>query len=345
MRILILGSGAVGTLLGGLLSYSGSEVFFSGNRENLKVLEKVGLRIQLPGRWLKLSGLKPGAMDREAEALNDQGAGSVPGSPADALSNGADFLFITLKRRHLKTLKPACLAEQPLSAGGKIIFFNCDPADKDKLTPAGAESYLALTLLNAVMLQPGDVELASSRSVLIYEKNRELKRLLSSLKVLGIELYEADHIEPYANSFFLWQLLFLPAAMCQTTYENFLSYPEGREIAARILEEGLNTYLKLKRSLKRLPYMDPQDLLSRIEKGGKGFTAARFRPDRAYNSLLQSILKEKMLENRELNGRLIKMAGQAGVDPLWNWRLNQKLSRVLRVGFYKDPVELYQAIK
>ena len=319
MSVKILGAGAVGTLIGGLLAHKGHRVTFSGSEEGAHTGRERVLRIQLPDRYLRLN-----LESRESEQIV--------------------FLFVALKRHPLKTLSRDSLADQALSPDGKIVFLNCDMKDVKRLSPEKYQSLLCLSLLTAVMLQPGDIELTSSRSFLIFEKDRALREALSAFKTFGIEPFEVDDVEPYANSFFIWQLLFLPAAMCHTTYDNFLSYAEGREIASRVLEEGIETFLRSGKRLKKLPAMDPRELLKKIEKGGKQFAGARFWPDRAYNSLLQSIILDKITESRELNGRLVKMAAEAGVDPVWNWRLTQRLGRVLRVGFYRNPLELYKAL-
>jgi len=320
-RIKVLGAGAVGCLVGGLLACGGQEVVFSGSEEVEKALGKQGLRIRLPDRPLKLA--KPSSRELE----------------------GYDFLLVTLKRQQLKALKPAHIARVPLRPGGRIVFFNCDPEDARLLAPEGVDFHLCLSLLTAVMLQPGDVELPAAKAYLVLEKNPQLRELFSCLKSFAVELLEVDAISPYANSFFLWQSLFLPVALCHSTYDHFLSYAEGREMARYVLTEALETLVRSGRSLKKLPWQDPQELLKRVEKHEREFEEARYRPDRAYNSLLQSILRGKVTEARELNGRVVKMAAEAGVDALWNWKLTQKLNRVLQVGFFKDPARLYQAAK
>jgi len=60
--------------------------------------------------------------------------------------------------------------------------------------------------------------------------------------------------------------------------------------------------------------------------------------------LLQSLLLDKESEAKELNGALISMAKEAGVDSSWNWRLLQKLPRVKRFGFYPTPSDLLKGI-
>ena len=71
---------------------------------------------------------------------------------------------------------------------------------------------------------------------------------------------EVEELLPYSNSLFLWKLLSLPVAMCHSTLTHFLSYREGREIAARVLDEGMGVFARKGLGLKKLPTMDPQDL-------------------------------------------------------------------------------------
>ncbi len=130
--------------------------------------------------------------------------------------------------------------------------------------------------------------------------------------------------------------------MCHSTRGVFLSYAEGREIARRVLGEGLETFRRRKRPIKRLPIMDVGGLLKTIESGEK-LNRGRQMPGRRYNPLLQSLLRDESFEL--LNRHLVNLAAEAGVEARWNWRLIQKLSRVQRLGFYKSPRELYSAIK
>jgi ketopantoate reductase len=116
-------------------------------------------------------------------------------------------------------------------------------------------------------------------------------------------------------------------------------------VAAGVLQEGLATLHRLGRKLRKLPFMDPQELLAVMQKRPGELAGRAARPDRAYNSLLQSILRGRKTEVRELNEKLVRMATDAGVDPRWNWRLVRKLSRVTQVGFYGSPAELCRALE
>ncbi|MBN1697893.1 MAG: hypothetical protein JW881_10305 [Spirochaetales bacterium] len=321
MEIKIIGAGAVGSLIGGLLSIKGSDIFFLKNPENKSTPSSHNLRIVLPDRWLVVEGI---CKDGERKA---------------------DMLFVTLKRHQVREITKEYLLPYMEDEKSEIIFFNCDIFDLSNFKPGNTPISFCLSLLCSVKLQSGDVELCSSSSCLIVEKKKHLKKLFAPLKDFGIKVLCVDEFEPYANSFFLTQLLFLPVAMCNTTLSHFLSYREGRELAVRVLHEGIKTFEKTRLPLGRLPLLDPQDLMIQLQKKPGKYDSARYEADRSYNSLLQSILLGKQTEVRELNGRLITMAKDAGVDPAWNWALMQKLSRVQRIGFYMNPAELLKGIK
>ncbi len=200
LRIQVIGAGAIGSLLGGLLAAKNHQVSFISNEQVLKTPEQKGLRIILPDNFIntKLVFRRPG--------------------------EEADLLIVALKRFHLKNLTKEYFADFKLVPGGKMLFINCDPSSMRSLIPDGVKGVMALTLLNAVQFEAGEVELCSKRSLLLIVKNKELKKIMNELRGYGLEIEESDDIESSANSFFILQLLNLPVAMCNTTLNHFLSY-------------------------------------------------------------------------------------------------------------------------
>ncbi|MBN2535204.1 MAG: hypothetical protein JXB88_20150 [Spirochaetales bacterium] len=321
MNIKIIGSGAIGSLFAGLLNTRQVDVCFANNPVWEKKRTAATLRLVLPGRWLKVEGI----------CYDD--------------TRKADMLFVCVKRHHLPVLKKEQLSESLSENSGNILFFNYSKTGINHLSPGNDfHPLFCVTLLSAVSLQPGDVELTSENSHIICEKNKVLKKILSLLKDFHIKLHMVDDISPYMNSYFIFQLLYLPVAMCNTTLLHFFSYREGRELAMRILHEGIKTFEKSGKPLQKLPSCDPLELLHQLEKKAEQFTSYRYKPDRTYNPLLQSLLLEKESEAKELNGELVTLAKDAGVDSSWNWRLLQKLPRVKRFGYYPTPSDLLKGI-
>jgi ketopantoate reductase len=199
-------------------------------------------------------------------------------------------------------------------------------------------------MMNAVSLQAGDVELSTEKPVLVHQRSQQLARILSALSSFGFQVLPVDDVRPYANSFFVFQLLYLPVALCNTTLREFLAFPQGRELALGILHEGFAAMEMAGMPMGSLPIMDPHELSARLEKKPALFEMDRGAPQREYNSVLQAYLKGKPTEAAQLNRKAVDLASSTGVHLTWNWRIFQKAGRVASMGFYTDPAELLRAL-
>ena len=104
---------------------------------------------------------------------------------------------------------------------------------------------------------------------------------------------------------------------------------------------------KLKQSEQELSQLKQkqQDLLQKLRRKPREFDKARNFPDRAYGRALRHLLDGDAKAAREPHDRIVRMSSQTGIDPRWNWTITQKMNRAIRVGFYRDPVELYNALR
>lgn len=327
MKVRIIGDAPVATVLTGLLAEEKHEVVWNpgpaGSRRLKLLKRRKEIRLVLPQGWIRTEAFSvSSSMKVRAEELG----------------------VVAMPERSLGELKPAGAGERVGSKGCTLLFLDCDPGVPEILAAPGSTVFQGLSLLDTFELDPGSVEVATLRPWLVIEKNPLLRELKLCLKSRNISVQEVDELLPYKNSLFLWKLLSLPVAMCHSTLKHFLSYREGREIAARVLDEGMGVFARKAVELKKLPIMDPRDLLQKLEKKPEEFDRVRDLPDRSFPSALQYVLLGEGSVARGFNDRLIRISSQTGVDPKWNWSLTRKLSRVLRVGFYRDPVDLYNAI-
>lgn len=324
MDVTLLGPGAVGTLLGGLLRLAGHDVTLVGRRD--RALPDRPIRIIHPSQWLLAEGVRRAGITAEA-------------------ARSADAWIVTLGRHHLHLLKRPDFTELVGKGKGPVFFFNCDAAEPERLAIQAQRRRLGVTLTSAVKLQEGDVELTTARSALIVEKHPDSRKLFGALSAYGFQLLEVEDAAPFIHSLFLFQLLFLPVALCNLTLEAFLAPPEGRELARNILQEGFLTLEKAGQPLAALPIMDPRELLTRLEKKPASFAGGDETPGRAYNSVLQAYLCNRQIESAHLNRRLVELASSVGLHLVWNWRVLQKAGRVAGVGFYRTPGELLRSLE
>jgi ketopantoate reductase len=322
MDITVIGPGSVGTLIGGLLSLKGHRVTLRG-RQGYPHGDRA-VRIQLPDRWLV------------AESVHFE-------APEDPVRD-SDAILVTLGRQHLHAFRRPDFQKLIGLVDTPVAFFNCDPSEADRLAVPVDRVFLCVTAMNAVKLQEGNVELTSEQPAVIHQKSSILGKILASLGGFGFKVIPVEDARPYGNSLFVFQLLFLPVAMCNTTLATFLSYPQGRELAVNILAEGFTTLEKADMPLAPLPAMDPRELAVRLEKKPGSFEADLELPDRGYNSILQSYLKGRPIEAALLNKRVVEIASSKGLHLTWNWRLLQKAGRVASMGFYREPAELLRSL-
>jgi ketopantoate reductase len=323
LKARILGTGALGILIGALLAAAKHRVIFAAPATEGQRLRRRELRAILPGGWLRTG---------EFRVQSEE-------------SRGRDeLLIVALPRARLSEMAARSRQREAplLVAGGPSLFFNCDPEDRDVLAPPAA---LGLCLATLLQLEPVEVEVPARKGWFVLPRTGVPRELVGVLQEAGLSVLESQEVEPCARSLFLLELLELPAALCHGTLGQMLSYPQGREICAGVLEEGLQSFARLGRAVGRLPELDPQELLQRLRSRGAELDGARLSPDRAYGALLQSILRGERPRRAMPNERLIRLASEAGVSPWWNWRLARKLGRIGSAGFYRDPVELYEAVR
>lgn len=317
-----MGPGAVGTLIGGLLGISGHQVTLLGRKTPEDT--DMPVRIVLPRQWLLAEGLR-----REG-----------PGKPGGA--SGA--YLVTMGRHHLHAARRPDFVRLIGAGDAPVAFFNSDPAEPTRLAVPAERVRLCLSIMNAVKLQAADVECTTDKPVIIFERSPVLAQLFRGLSGYGFQVLPVDDARPFLNSFLVTQLLYLPVAMCNTTLSAFLAFPQGRELALSILTEGFAAMERSDMPLAALPLMDPRELAARLEKKPGSFETSTLLPDRGYNSVLQSMLRNRPTEAAHLNKRIVEIASSAGLHLTWNWRILQRASRVASIGYYRDPSELLRSL-
>ena len=318
------GNGAQASLLGGMFILKGAHLSFTPSFQDGDIYAGMNsIRLILPDRWLTVEGVR----------FEDRRPG--------------DLVIVCLDQHETARLSGDDLLPLLASPSGAVIFADgTTPAARkaaDSL-PEGTPVSFILSLFQAVSLQPGEAELSSRNSWILVERKSPYRRMFSNLRDLGIKTQAVEDISACTNSGIIYRLLELPAAMCNVPLSHFLSCREGRELAIRVLKEGFKTFGKSGHMLGKLPVMDPRELLASLEKKPDKFSEARYLPDRSYGGILQSLLRRRETDAGELNGRIVVMGKDAGVDTSWNWRLLQKLPRVQRNGFYPNPSELLKGI-
>lgn len=328
MKVRIIGDSPTAAVLAGVLAAENQEVSWKPDvqgESRLKELKRRReIRLSLPWGWVKSGNFRL----------------SASGSLKTGELGVAALCAITLEG-----LGPTGVDRRIGGKGATVLALGVEPGQCERLLAAGTAVVHGLGVLESTEWDPGSVELSVEDPWLIVEAGAQLRELIRCLRSQNIGVQEVEDLAPYRNALHIRELLDLPVALCHGTLEFFLSYPEGREIAVGVLEEGLRLFSQRSMPLARLPVMDPVRLLQRLQKKPKEFDGARSLPGRAIGMAAHHLLRGERKAARMANDRIVRMSAQTGIEPKWNWAVTQRLNRVLRVGFYSDPAELYSALK
>lgn len=148
MRIVIMGSGAVGGYFGGLLALGGHDVTFIARGEHLRAMQQQGLTLETPAATLKVTNAHFAA---EATAVD-----------------ACDVVLFAVKAYDIEA---ACAPLKPLVDGGACIVSVLNGVDhQDRIGAVlGADKVLGgLAMVSGVITAPGVMRYTSPMSSLRY---------------------------------------------------------------------------------------------------------------------------------------------------------------------------------
>ncbi|MHA2378310.1 MAG: ketopantoate reductase family protein [Candidatus Thorarchaeota archaeon] len=179
MRIVIMGSGAIGSLYGGMLSHAGEEVLLLvGRRPNVDAINKRGLRI----KGVLGDHLLPLKATQNAEEIDE-----------------ADLVLITTKA--YDSVEAAKRIQHLVDNGAYVLILqNGIGTEKTVAEVLGARRVLrATTCMGAIMTGPGEVTVTGVGITEIgshYSKNMNMvERVVAILRNAGFDVRSSDNIE------------------------------------------------------------------------------------------------------------------------------------------------------
>jgi len=276
--LLILGTGALGTLFAARLAASGVEVTMLGAwPEGLEALRKHGAR---------LSGQSAGAPVRATDRPED--------------CRGATQALVLVKA--WKTGRAAELLAVCLAPGGLALTLQNGLGNRESLAARLGEARVALgvTTVGASLLEPG-VALPGGNGTITLESHPQLGLLEGMLRGAG---FEVQTVEDAAG--LVWGKLVVNAAINPVTAllrlsnGQLLKRPGARALMGELAGETAAVAAKLG---VKLPFPDPRQAAEEV--------ARRTAENRS--SMLQDVLRGAPTEIEAINGAVVRLGEQAGV--------------------------------
>src|SRR6266576_6070473 len=223
MKVIVLGTGAVGASYGGALARAGHEVTCCARGANLAAIQERGLEVRTP----------EGAFRPRVTATDR----------ADALAP-ADFAILAVKSYSLVDIAP--IVRRCAQQGTTVVplLNGVETAQRlERLGVPPAAVIGGLTTVSVVRIAPGVVERRSAFQVVVVgelngQASERVDRIVEAFRSAGVEARASDRIE-----LDLWQkFVFLAAlaaacGLARTSVGPLRADPLGRRLLQRAVEE------------------------------------------------------------------------------------------------------------
>lgn len=325
-RIAIIGAGAIGSVLGAFLSRAGEDVTLIGRSEHMKVIDQNGLQVD-----------------------GVSGSFTARVATAEVLDFQPDFAFLTVKTQDV----PAALQANKVFLTDALLVTFQNGVRSDKMVASllpRAQIISAVVNISASYLTPGTVTVTYPGSLVIGrpfgEPDAQLDRLATLLQ----------HVAPTSISANIqgvhWlKLIFnlnnaFPALLNAPLHQ---VYADGylRQLAARVIREGLQTVKRAGIRLESLPEASVTlfQIVGALPAPLAGWllasSARRIRSRwPLLGSTLQSLRRGRPTEIDYLNGEIVHLGGQLGMPTPLNAAIVDMVHQVERTGRFWTADEI-----
>ena len=293
-RIAILGAGAIGSALGACLSRAGQDVTLIGRPAHMDAVRRDGLRVD--GRT---------------------GPFTARPSTAAALEFQPDYAFLTVKTQDVMRIVGANL---PFLRSAALVTFQNGVRSDELVAGMLPRAHIASAVVNisATYLEPGAVTIVYPGTLLIGHPFAEGQVPLEALQRVLAQAARTTITQNVRGAHWLKLLFNLNnafPALTNTSLHELYARRAMRELAARVIREGLRTVQAAGIRLESLPEVsvDIFRLVGLLPVPLAGLlVAARARRVQGQwpllGSTLQSLLRGRPTEIEYLNGEIVRLA-------------------------------------
>ncbi len=286
MKIAVIGSGAMGSLIGGLLRESGEEVYlYDIWKEHIEKIRREGLKIEGIGgeRFVKIDA---------TYSIEDIGT--------------ADLIIVFVKSYNTK--EAALEAKKILKEDTVVLTLQNGLGNVDILKNVlGSDRVIAgTTAQGATLVSPGVVKHTGHGDVFIGEldgsRTERVEQIISIFNRANIKTMFTDNVEGLIWTKLLVNLAInAPATIIGVKNGELVRHEHSKNLMKMIVDEALQI---VEKKGIRLIY---KDILSEIFKIAE-------KTSENINSMFQDILKKKKTEIDFLNGAVAEEGRKLGID-------------------------------
>jgi 2-dehydropantoate 2-reductase len=328
MKIAVIGAGAIGSVIGGLLSKAGENVTLVGRKPHVHAINQNGLILN-----------------------GESGEMVIRVKAAENLDFKPELALLTVKSQDVVySVKKV----HPFLSGTLVVAMQNGVQSDDLVAGVlGKENIISsVVTFNCEFLEPGKAlysKLLSKTALLIGEPFGVKGNRLQSISALFNKALPTDISEDIRGAHWtklLWNLITAVPAVTGLSYQEGNHYSQIRELNIRLMKEGLEVTklagiktalipgmpLSLIETMAKMPLLESSSMMKNIiESGGER---------RTLGSMLQSIKRDKTTEVDYMNGEIVNLGKRMGIPTPANSLMIELVHQVEITGKFLTVDEL-----
>ncbi len=332
MKIAVIGAGAIGSVIGGLLSKAGEDVTLIGRKLHVAAINQNGLILD-----------------------GESGKTVIQVKAAENLDFKPDLALLTVKTQDVES----SVRNVQLFLSDALLVTMQNGVQSDDIVAGllGKENIISsVVTFNGEFLESGKALYSSplSKTVLLIGEPFGAKgNRLQSLSVLFNKALPTDISEDIRGAHWtklLWNLITAVPAVTGLSYQEGNHYPQIRELNINLMKEGLEVIklagiktvpvpgfpLSLMETMAKMPLPESSSMMKNIIESAGELPAL--------GSILQSIKRGKSTEVDYTNGEIVNLGKKLGIPTPVNSLMVELVHQVETTGKFLTVDELTQRL-
>ena len=307
MKYAVIGLGAVGSIIGGLLAKSGLNVVLIGKKSQVEIINKKGI---------KIDGINGSIIVENVIASSDL-----------ASLDDIDVIIICVKSNDTQNL--ANSLKDHIKKSASIVSLQNGIRNSTILEKTtGNRVVSGVILFNALYSKPGEVSL-TIKGGLVLEADESymefIRPITNSFNKTGLNSKTVNHIQGCQWNKLIVNLQNAVTALTGQTIKESIVNNDSRAILIATMKEGINVLKQSGISLKTLPDIDPKKMVRRLSLFNSALIriGSRFMglKENARTSMWQSLSRGKPTEIDYINGEIVNLAKKNNLKAPINLKL------------------------
>lgn len=327
MRYAVIGLGAVGSIISGLLAKSGENVVLIGKKNQVEEISKKGI---------KINGINSSILVENVQVSADLSRVS-----------DSDVIIVCVKSHDTQNLAEEL---KKFIKKSTIIISLQNGVRNSQILKDTTENraFSGIVLFNALYTKPGEVTL-SLKGGLILETDslykEAVKGFIEVLEKFGIESKLETSIEGYLWSKLIVNLQNAVTALTGQTIKESILNKDSRAIIIATMKEGLSVLQKSGIPYKTLPDIDPKVTIRRLKILNSVLLKIGSRilklNETARASMWQSLYRGRPTEIDYINGEIVNLAKKHNLEA----PINKKLVELVKEAEKANKTKSFEASK